>query len=727
MSGCVKFILLRASIWKEFCKNTLITLTQVRTHSKPKPNKIEALRKKYEALLQEDKRRKERNEYILEKMDNMRTCNALVPTKHRSFIQGNASGLLTSSNHLAPVVGASVNPANQFYQNFHQKVPFMPSNGSAVSLLKDIYNKYILIPKRQPDNEQTIPQNFDEANIATNITAAANNFEISSDWKSKYEILDKIKQDEKECIGNDGLEFNSSVRQQENFAYPKQFEQEIPEKDNNNTVTLNKDINGQKLSKGKNLIHCKNHKEKQTSSDSGDTNSFPSTKIEGSEKIEHLDDEGINPAHISYSPQNIGKPFGDIPNVTEDVQYPLDVINVEEFTPNPNVIVQDGVNVNPKDGLNKDHFESHLLNEEEEKDYFGYDKGNVHVNEEEYDTQQYYQKSQSHKVEDSSETDKMYPNEQSENTEMAIVSEMVNGNPQNIQSTLLSFNESQSVPLTKHTEDLGNPSAETDVTLDTEAQAVCYPESITEVAYGPSVTADETWDNTKQQNIQQNDQYYYEGPHEMPESVHINEHEETNTQYDQNYEQQYDAANHEQQQYNLSQVGYDESAGLESQQVYDESGQAVYDQSGQAVYDQSGHAVYDQSEQLVYDQTEHATYNQNEHSAYDQSEHAVYDQSEHAVYDQSEHAVYDQSEHAVYDQNENAEYDQSEHAGYEQQPMEHYNQEHEAQPYLQDNYEQVEHIEEQLNKEEGYVVPQNEQVEQLNVENQQQQPQVVIP
>lgn len=50
-----------------------------------KGDRIQAIKKKFESFLEEDKKRKQRNEYILGKLDKMCTCKAVVPQYKVNF------------------------------------------------------------------------------------------------------------------------------------------------------------------------------------------------------------------------------------------------------------------------------------------------------------------------------------------------------------------------------------------------------------------------------------------------------------------------------------------------------------------------------------------------------------------------------------------------------------------------------------------------------------------
>ncbi|KAM3956541.1 uncharacterized protein ACR2FA_009449 [Aphomia sociella] len=151
-----------------------------KSEKKIKSDRINALRKQYDEFLEEDKRRKERNEYILGRLDKMRYCTAMVQIRHKPTIVPNRDVY-----EIPPRQQESSIRIPHTNRDFMQlNIPRSQINET--SLLKEISKKYILIPKNMPgfDNHftQVINTNVDD----------------SSDWKSKYDILEKLKNNEKE-------------------------------------------------------------------------------------------------------------------------------------------------------------------------------------------------------------------------------------------------------------------------------------------------------------------------------------------------------------------------------------------------------------------------------------------------------------------------------------------------------------------------------------------------
>lgn len=51
-----------------------------------KSERINAIRKQYDAFLEEDRKRRDRNEYILDRLDRMRLCTSMVPAHHNQTV-----------------------------------------------------------------------------------------------------------------------------------------------------------------------------------------------------------------------------------------------------------------------------------------------------------------------------------------------------------------------------------------------------------------------------------------------------------------------------------------------------------------------------------------------------------------------------------------------------------------------------------------------------------------
>ncbi|CAD0203915.1 unnamed protein product [Chrysodeixis includens] len=166
-----------------------------------KSDRINALRKQYDAFLEEDQKRKKRNEYILGKLDKMRTTTALVPVRHKV------------ENRSPEVHDVVYHPDISLSHNYKSSITtrnsMLPDIGTGEQyLIQEISKKYILIPKLRssfndngvqpvilnqgPDRHlpvQSIPVKDVKANT-----------DESADWKSKYDILNILKNEEKAPI-----------------------------------------------------------------------------------------------------------------------------------------------------------------------------------------------------------------------------------------------------------------------------------------------------------------------------------------------------------------------------------------------------------------------------------------------------------------------------------------------------------------------------------------------
>ncbi|XP_072929875.1 uncharacterized protein [Epargyreus clarus] len=156
-----------------------------KSNKKVKNDRINTLRKQYDAYLEEDKKRKERNEYILGKLDKMRSSTALVPISSKASYHYEDS----SDVYMRPGNVRKTAPINDNYVS-HLEAPNVTSDIlnkhlDESTILKEISKRYILIPKRR------MP--IDKVEYAYSKDAINDN-----DWRSKYNILDNLKQQEKE-------------------------------------------------------------------------------------------------------------------------------------------------------------------------------------------------------------------------------------------------------------------------------------------------------------------------------------------------------------------------------------------------------------------------------------------------------------------------------------------------------------------------------------------------
>nr|XP_021186394.2 uncharacterized protein LOC110373449 [Helicoverpa armigera] len=177
-------------------------------------DRINALRKQYDAFLEEDKKRKERNEFILGKLDKMRYNSALVPLRHKfqpsKFV--NRPDVVDRLGH--PLEISPVRDLQPPTLSQNQLIPNTPINNiEETYLIQEISKKYILIPKVRSSftsnyiRNETPKQNTETLQMRSGQdTIPINDFNPTSsentDWKSKYEILNILKKEENEKPGN---------------------------------------------------------------------------------------------------------------------------------------------------------------------------------------------------------------------------------------------------------------------------------------------------------------------------------------------------------------------------------------------------------------------------------------------------------------------------------------------------------------------------------------------
>ncbi|XP_028159595.1 putative uncharacterized protein DDB_G0282499 isoform X1 [Ostrinia furnacalis] len=155
----------------------------IHSHPQIKSDRINSLRKQYDAFLEEDKKRKERNEYILEKLDKMRYCNAVVPVRQKPTAFSETRAVSFYNPPKQAVESLPSDPYND--QRLLQRPLEVPKQHIDETILQEISKKYILIPKVRPAHDDFA-------------TETPSKIEDNTDWKSKYQILEQIKKEEKE-------------------------------------------------------------------------------------------------------------------------------------------------------------------------------------------------------------------------------------------------------------------------------------------------------------------------------------------------------------------------------------------------------------------------------------------------------------------------------------------------------------------------------------------------
>ncbi|CAH2207499.1 jg4277, partial [Pararge aegeria aegeria] len=174
-----------------------------------KSERLNALRKQYDSFLDEDKKRKERNEFILGRLEKMRLYTpAVVPVRYN---MGNPQ--ISKYNFLT-----------QERPEYHRKIrfddtPILPSRQISVpavcvtkdeeTILQEISKKYILIPKLRFTSEN---------NVMIHNPSSANN---DADWRKKYNILDELKKIEKE--GSSEISMDQPDKPYDNFKNDHEF------------------------------------------------------------------------------------------------------------------------------------------------------------------------------------------------------------------------------------------------------------------------------------------------------------------------------------------------------------------------------------------------------------------------------------------------------------------------------------------------------------------------
>lgn len=596
-------------------------------------------------------------------------------------------------------------------------------------ILGEIVKQYILIPKRS-----TVAID----NIASRDNELKPNADENVDWKSKYEILNKLKETEKE--GSDDIfiqrddSYNSnkqkvdfihaqnpeSLEVSNEFIQPTtQYDYELPEKDvlasnevayekkyknTKNELHLNEkaDIYDEKPIQKTNIYYDRNTANKKDSEmktkfsdlqsgydnqDNGPKQSnlsfrmdnannqrlaenasdAPDNHTEGKkyiadEKHNHVFEDELKPIQ-TINLTDLENTITNAPQIEGDHQYPIETIQVSEFTPNDDVHLQEGVNINPEGySMNQSHFDSSYYNPQ-----------TVGLT----DTAQHYNTQDEIAVNDN--TFGHTQNDDSEPTEAeAIQSEdSVHATLSNYESEPMMADD-EAINKLQYSETViaSNSVVEKKPVIDTrdideiEAEQVDMffpekkPENYDQEAAGDAATLerdnynlpDEAYTGNLAQNLnfEQNEEF-------------DNNLGETTQQYDPSYEQQYAATYEEPPQ--LAQQGYGQE-------------QEVYEQ--QETYAQQQEAYAQQQE------------------AYGQQQEAYAQQQE--GYEQQQQSYEQQQD-------------------YVQQPIgyEQFNQEaYDELQHQHENYEDPAHIEQQLNAEQGYEENQVQQPEEVHVpENQQ--------
>ncbi|CAH1637752.1 unnamed protein product [Spodoptera littoralis] len=212
-------------------------------------DRINALRKQYDAFLEEDKKRKERNDFILGKLDKMRYTTALVRHKPNALETRFAMmDRIAYQPEYSPV--RDLQPSLKTPSHL---LSDMPVRSTEDVLIQEISKKYILIPKlrttfindhnniwndtaSQIQNTEKLPDRRPTQNSVP-INDLKLNPNENADWKDKYEILNILKNEEKEKqSGNSFTEFKEGPKHfaqtesfLENNQVPSNYDRDITE------------------------------------------------------------------------------------------------------------------------------------------------------------------------------------------------------------------------------------------------------------------------------------------------------------------------------------------------------------------------------------------------------------------------------------------------------------------------------------------------------------------
>lgn len=446
----------------------------------------------------------------------------------------------------------------------------IPRQFDDISILREISKKYILIPKSRtfiPDNYVVPPPPDNKPELSEPKSYTVDN----GDWRSKYDILEQLKNKEKDNIHSNKKEApennmkNYEMQNQTFEDLPNKYETELPEKElpsnkflvenylaaidnlkitdipanpetnivqfqkspeiNSNTCALAEQIPNIESNAIEHNVpiveeaQYDSHQEQNTVNDKQKVQEY-AIYNEGDEQLAEYQNypneyEQQNPEAIPHqeitpqsqendiyvnqndyspiqtvNPSELVQEIHNEPEVKDDrdtaeIEYPIDVINVAEFTPEDNVQLQDGFNINP----------------------------------EYVPIQKPYEQSNVGEYVPSQETYYEQPNAEGYGT------------------SNIEINDQQNIAATSEHADNSGIEA-----FDAEQKEMFYSEQQDEYAYHQQA-AGEAYEPeyVPNEQYQENPDYTYYGQVDQQEDypVEINEHEETNQRYDPNYEQQY--------------------------------------------------------------------------------------------------------------------------------------------------------------------------------------------
>nr|XP_004924513.1 activating signal cointegrator 1 complex subunit 2 homolog isoform X2 [Bombyx mori] len=494
-----------------------------KTEKKIKSERINALRKQYDAFLEEDKKRRERNEFILDRLDKIRYCTATVPYR-KSNVSNLRSQIQFSRNQ--DIQARSTNEILAYLNSF---------SGIDDTTIQEICKKFVLIPK--------VPSSVPKMNFIENRYKDSEPND-NVDWKRKYEILNQLKNIEKglgleNSVPKNELQKNSGSLNTkiEMVNTETEFRQDLPEKDVSD-VTFHKTVTNKNYHNELSLEENQSEPNllmPETSNFSQDNeyneiNVTPSTPLDNTEPIIAGNSNMIQNLNTENNDSQIFNPCQDLHSE----------IDQKTLTP-----LLD----------NTDHSKTHSPQFQETVD-------DSNLNEGEYcsTTNLGSNEVQLEKTEILSNTVDG-PNE-------TVISPLLVDDPENRDTTspeTVQVNETDDSihhrnkehESHKHNEQF-EQQADSDVSgieaFNAEQNEMFYTEQTDEnYVYDQAVEGAQYNQGYEQKpDYEQNEQYaYYEGDQQQAYPPEINEHEETMERYDQNYEEQYAA--YEQGDYNQQQ------------------------------------------------------------------------------------------------------------------------------------------------------------------------------
>ncbi|XP_034834213.1 putative uncharacterized protein DDB_G0289963 isoform X2 [Maniola hyperantus] len=490
---------------------------------KTKSDRINALRKQYDAFLDEDKKRKNRNEFILGRLEKMRLYTpAVLPVHH------NLGSPQIGKYHIVTKERPEYLRKTRFDDNL-----IVRSTSTDVltdcalkdeqQILQEISKKYILIPKLRPTNEN--------GGTYYNPSSVSND----ADWRNKYNILDELKKVEKE--GSSDVSKDTDITQNTfNKRENIDFESIIatPENGKEQKLNINKDP----------IYDTRQNNEKGpvTELQSNNTKNYPDYNIERKTSLE--DKQNIIPDKVKNAnfENNVGSPglnptnqeqhFSDSTKASNELYPSENVVNVKLRNENKNIEKLNNNQVQNVQQIKMKVDNKVPTNTDQHKN----------INNKTF-VQNNAVKLSNAEIVNSNTT---VPFIEKENIDLSLKTVETVAHPvesiENLETR--STGQNEPVPENIHQQEYG-PNNETTIVSDdiplqikefeAEQKGMFYTE---ETGYNQNV---DTMGNNAQNEEYTNEQYsYYNEPQqEQPYYAEINEHEESTERYDPNYEQQY--------------------------------------------------------------------------------------------------------------------------------------------------------------------------------------------